>query len=550
MISGGTNHAGITGRVEGSESAFSKGVSVNEDSDGNKGSKGSKRMTDTTLYWFRRDLRLHDNPALTFACQSSQALLPVFVHDEKNLQETQWSFPRVGMHRQAFERSTLDGLQASLRARGSGLVECTGHPPKVLSALCRELNTTRIVCEEIAAPEEQDDIRALRAMGIEVQTIWQSTMLSADTLPWSPAQVPDVFTAFRQGVEKRGIRFEACSADICSLPPLPSRLSSMDVNSNANTNAKIYALPHAISRLGDRNAQALKPGDPVLPRWDNDQDRAVDRGLDPGLAPGWKHASFPYPLTGFGGSEHDALAYLERYFKSDRPARYKATRNGLSGVDYSTKFSPWLASGALSARRIMQCLADFETKHGQNEGSYWIWFELLWRDHFRWLHLKYGRQLYFKHGLMSKHLARGSCGDTVSSERLAGRPRIGNQPQTNKPAKTNRDLPALQQWMTGTTGHPFVDAGMRELSATGYLSNRMRQVVASYLIHDLNVDWRAGAAWFESQLIDYDVYSNQGNWLYIAGVGTDPRGGRRFNPDKQAADYDPSGAYQKQWGTR
>lgn len=104
--------------------------------------------------------------------------------------------------------------------------------------------------------------------------------------------------------------------------------------------------------------------------------------------------------------------------------------------------------------------------------------------------------------------------------------------------------------MTGTTGHPFVDAGMRELSATGYLSNRMRQVVASYLIHDLNVDWRAGAAWFESQLIDYDVYSNQGNWLYIAGVGTDPRGGRRFNPDKQAADYDPSGAYQKQWGTR
>ena len=503
MISGGTNHAGITGRVEGSESAFSKGVSVNEDSDGSKGSKGSKRMTDTTLYWFRRDLRLHDNPALTFACQSSQALLPVFVHDEKNLQETQWSFPRMGMHRQAFERSTLDGLQASLRARGSGLVECTGHPPKVLSALCRELNTTRIVCEEIAAPEEQDDIRALRAMGIEVQTIWQSTMLSADTLPWSPAQVPDVFTAFRQGVEKRGIRFEACEDDVDALPPLPP----------------------------------LPPLRPVQP-------------LPASLDTTWESASFPYPLTGFGGSEHDALAYLERYFKSDRPARYKATRNGLSGVDYSTKFSPWLASGALSARRIMQCLADFETKHGQNEGSYWIWFELLWRDHFRWLHLKYGRQLYFKHGLMSKHLARGSCGDTVSSERLAGRPRIGNQPQTNKPAKTNRDLPALQQWMTGTTGHPFVDAGMRELSATGYLSNRMRQVVASYLIHDLNVDWRAGAAWFESQLIDYDVYSNQGNWLYIAGVGTDPRGGRRFNPDKQAADYDPSGAYQKQWGTR
>ncbi len=110
-------------------------------------------------------------------------------------------------------------------------------------------------------------------------------------------------------------------------------------------------------------------------------------------------------------------------------------------------------------------------------------------------------------------------------------------------------LKNLQRWTTGQTGHPFVDAGMRELRATGYLSNRMRQVVASYLIHDLKVDWRAGAAWFESQLIDYDVYSNQGNWLYIAGVGTDPRGGRRFNPDKQAADHDPAGAYQKKWGT-
>ena len=76
----------------------------------------------------------------------------------------------------------------------------------------------------------------------------------------------------------------------------------------------------------------------------------------------------------------------------------------------------------------------------------------------------------------------------------------------------------------------------------------MRQVAASYLIHDLGCDWCAGAAWFESQLLDYDVYSNQGNWLYIAGRGTDPRGGRRFDPVKQAATYDADGAYQRLWG--
>lgn len=94
-----------------------------------------------------------------------------------------------------------------------------------------------------------------------------------------------------------------------------------------------------------------------------------------------------------------------------------------------------------------------------------------------------------------------------------------------------------------------MDAGMRELAATGYLSNRLRQVVASFLIHDLACDWRSGAAWFESTLVDFDVHSNQGNWLYIAGRGTDPRGGRRFNVEKQTRDHDADGAYRALWLT-
>lgn len=104
------------------------------------------------------------------------------------------------------------------------------------------------------------------------------------------------------------------------------------------------------------------------------------------------------------------------------------------------------------------------------------------------------------------------------------------------------------RWCAGRTGHALVDAGMRELESTGWLSNRMRQIVASYLIHDLGSDWRAGAAWFESRLIDFDVFSNQGNWAYIAGRGTDPRGGRRFDPDKQAREHDPDGRYRRMWG--
>jgi deoxyribodipyrimidine photo-lyase len=88
---------------------------------------------------------------------------------------------------------------------------------------------------------------------------------------------------------------------------------------------------------------------------------------------------------------------------------------------------------------------------------------------------------------------------------------------------------------------------MKELAATGYLSNRMRQNAASFLVNDLVCDFRAGAAWFESMLIDYDPCSNQGNWLYLAGRGTDPRDGRRFEPLRQAVMYDPDGAYRGLW---
>ena len=160
----------------------------------------------------------------------------------------------------------------------------------------------------------------------------------------------------------------------------------------------------------------------------------------------------------------------------------------------------------------------FEAEHGASDSSYWLWFELLWRDYFRLLQRKYGRRLFNGSGLK------------------------GN-------ASPPHDAAAFDRWRSGQTGHALIDAGMRELAATGYISNRMRQIVASYLIHELGCDWRAGAAWFESCLIDFDVCSNQGNWLYIAGFGTDPRGGRRFNPNKQAAEHDADGHYRALWST-
>jgi len=229
-------------------------------------------------------------------------------------------------------------------------------------------------------------------------------------------------------------------------------------------------------------------------------------------------SAFAWQTEPWHASEVCAQAHLQRYFDSPWPQRYKQTRNQLSGTHESTKFSPWLAIGAISAPQIWQALKEHERRFGANDSTDWIGFELLWRDHFRLVMERHGARLFHRLGLKP-------APDTKRANSAQG----------------------FERWRQSQTGHSLIDAGMRELLATGYLSNRMRQIVASYLIHEMQGDWLAGAAWFEHCLIDFDVHSNQGNWAYIAGVGTDPRGGRRFNPDKQAQEHDPQGAYRELW---
>ena len=220
----------------------------------------------------------------------------------------------------------------------------------------------------------------------------------------------------------------------------------------------------------------------------------------------------------FAGGETAGLQRLQHYVWDARCiASYKDTRNGLLGADYSSKFSPWLACGALSPRTIAAEIHRFEQQVTANDSTYWMIFELLWRDYFRFIALKPGNKIFHKRGLGS---------------------------QTKR---YRNDKKLFQRWCQGETGQAFVDANMRELFTTGFMSNRGRQNVASYLAHDLGIDWRWGAAWFESRLIDYDPCSNYGNWTYVAGVGNDPRQGRKFNVRGQAERYDPSGAYVKHW---
>ncbi|WP_311220731.1 MULTISPECIES: DASH family cryptochrome [unclassified Acidovorax] len=433
----------------------------------------------TALFWFRSDLRLHDQPALQAALRDGhQRLLPVVCLPAANAM-TPWGFARVGPHRRDFMADTLRDLGDRLAALGSPLIVCRAAPAQALPALARAVGADALVCEEIAAPEEQAEVDALRAAGLRVQTLWHSSLLDPAALPWPADGLPGVFTAFRQSVERAGIAPAAPLPAPLQLPPPP------DVSA-----AVLQAVGAEPGGEPDHHASA--------------------GGHDP-------RSSFPYGTPACQGGETAALAHLAQYLARKLPHSYKATRNGLTGLDYSAKLSPWLATGALSPRRVLADLKSFEREHGANEGTYWLWFELLWRDYFRLLHLQHGAALYRARGLSAQPLAR-------------------------------HDAQGFERWCQGRTGEPLVDAALRELAATGYLSNRLRQVAASYLIHDLQGDWRAGAAWFESQLVDYDVYSNQGNWLYIAGRGTDPRGGRRFNPAKQTQDHDADGSYRRLWG--
>lgn len=447
------------------------------------------------VVWFRQDLRLTDHRPLCAAIARHARLVFVYVHDARHDQEARidrgLGFVRMGAARRQWLAQGLLDLGAQLASHGHALWVTAGDSSAQLSTLMSELGASMLYCEEIAAPEEQAELGALQelggAKGFGVESFWQSSGLEIEDLPFEIQELPPVFSRFRREIERAGQKPRAPLDPPGQLPAPPPEL------------------PGLIERLGWRLCgreaiESLLALDPL------------EQVIDP-------RGSLSIAQAG-GGAERAALRHLSAYFESDLPQHYKETRNQLVGLDFSTKFSPWLSIGALSARTIWRALASHEERFGANDSTYWIGFELWWRDYFRFLHHQHGRRLYRFRGLSAK------------PSRSVAPPFIPER---------------FSRWRQGQTGVDFIDAGMQELNATGYLSNRLRQNVASYWINDLEGDWRVGAAWFEHCLIDYDVYSNHGNWLYLAGRGTDPRDGRRFDPHKQARVYDPQGTYRRLW---
>lgn len=426
----------------------------------------------TALVWFRNDLRVRDNETLVRANEASKTLIPIYIFDERQFGTTRFGFKKTGAFRAKFLLESVADLKRSLQALGSDLVIRVGKPELIIADLARQANAEAVFFSEESTDEEltveRHLKRALHEHRIKFHTYWQSTLYHKNDLPFSPEKLLDVFTAFRKQVEK-----------LCKVRPTfpaPKQLTPLPEA------VQVGNLP-TLSQLG-----LSEPPTDV---------RAV---------------------LCFKGGECEALKRLDDYFwSSDSLRRYKETRNGLLGSNYSSKFSAWLANGSISPRTIYEEVQRYERERIANDSTYWLIFELLWRDYFRLLSLKVGNRLFKRGGIKNQSLA------------------------------LSHDEAKFQAWAEGKTGVPFIDANMRELSATGFMSNRGRQNVASFLVKDLKVDWRMGAEWFESRLIDYDVASNYGNWNYVSGIGNDPREDRYFNPLRQATMYDPNGDYVRHW---
>jgi deoxyribodipyrimidine photo-lyase len=422
--------------------------------------------------WYRNDLRLHDHSPLAQAIKEGAKVVPIYCFDDRQFGQTKFGFPKTGNFRSQFLIESVADLRESWKSLGSNLIVRRGLPEEIIPALATELGITDLYyhreCTDEEVTVEKALESALKPLNISCKSFWGHTIHRLQDLPFNIANIPELFTKFRKDVE-RECRIPTPLAAPTKLPPLPAEIDPGNI--------------------------------PTL----------TELGLE---APQFE----PRGVLTFHGGETAGMARLQEYFwTNDKLRVYKETRNGMLGADYSSKFSAWLALGCLSPRYICHQIDKYESERVENDSTYWLFFELLWRDYFRLICAKHGKKIFYRSGLQGVDLA------------------------------WKEDWVRFDLWREGKTGFPLIDANMRELATTGFMSNRGRQNVGSFLTKNLGIDWRMGAEWFESCLIDYDVCSNWGNWNYTAGVGNDARGFRFFNISKQSLDYDRDGKYVKHW---
>ena len=419
----------------------------------------------TALVWFRNDLRIDDNQSLYDATTKHDKVIGLVLIQDFWLKETAFGFKKMEVFRARFLIETIEDLRQELKTLNIPLIVKVDDGNS-LKQLCYQYQITDLYMQEEWTKEEVDQEKNIPDT-VSVHKSYSQFLFHPDDLPFAIENLPEIFTVFRKACEK--------NSTVRPCAPEPRKLA-------------------------DENDQ-IPSSEPLTLQ-------------ELGYAPFDIHPNSAFPFQGGSGAASERLNHY--FWKTKKLSYYKKTRNGLLGTDYSSKFSSWLANGSISPKSIYWSVKDYEQEIDKNQSTYWLIFELIWRDYFKYVSLRHGNSIFVVGGIKK---------------------RVYDWRQNHQ---------LFDQWINGTTAEPFVNANMLELKNTGFMSNRGRQNVASYFAKTLQMDWRLGAAYFESMLIDYDVHSNYGNWMYNAGVGNDPRD-RVFNVGLQAERYDGKGKYQSTW---
>ncbi|MBZ0284296.1 MAG: DNA photolyase family protein [Anaerolineae bacterium] len=441
-------------------------------------------MDSPIIHWFRRDLRLTDNTALHAANETGAPIIPVFIFDPAIIESPQISLPRLG-----FLLKGLEALDQSLRERGSRLMIRRGDPRTILPELVQQFGAVAVYCNRDVTPfAQRRDAEVEAALGVPLHSYDDVFLLPPGSVMKAEHAPYTVFTPFK---------------------------------------SKWLTIP--------KPEMTQTP----LQFWRGEGESSTV----PILADFGKTLSMPLPDAGETEAERRLQTFLSKPIED-----YVEERNRLDAapdddtLHGSSFLSPYLRLGMLSPRqaywgaweKYKELTANpFPSWRGEPKTDTFVFLpdprsaqesvkawvsELIWRDF-------YGHILFH-----FPHVLKGSF--RPAYDRVAWR----NAPD---------DLAA---WKAGMTGYPVVDAAMHQLAAMGWMPNRARMIVASFLTKDLLIHWREGERHFMNLLIDGDPAANNGGWQWSAGTGTDAQPYFRvFNPVSQGEKFDPDGAYVRRW---
>lgn len=410
------------------------------------------------VHWFRNDLRLRDNRALSAAAARAGELVALFVFDDRLLAGDGAGAPRI-----RFLLASLERLRADLATRGHPLVLRRGDPAREVPAFARAVKADELHWNADYGPYARRRDAAVRSAvsrdGVAVREHKDRVVYSEAELRTQGGDAFRVYSPFRNAWWRRW-------AEAPERPEGPLRLP--------------------------KPVPAIQSGSlPTAAELDAEGD------------------SIELPTAGEAAARRRLDAFL------DGPVERYADGRDRPDLDATSRLSPYLRLGAISPRVCFERAFAAERERPRMRPGLRKWLdELIWRE------------FYVAVLAAHPHVVTRSFRPEFDALRW------------------EEDEAGFRAWCEGRTGYPFVDAAMRQLAQTGWMHNRARMVVASFLTKDLGIDWRRGERFFQSRLIDGDLASNNGGWQWAASTGTDAQPWFRiFNPVTQGERFDPEGAY-------